>query len=147
MSSHEVNNSVLHNTFDSFDAEKVNNPDDNWNPSDEDFDPFGIAKAAEATKKTKSRKKDDEEETGDYLRISRVPSSGASVTPSVSSRGSVALPPRLIIKFKLHEEVSSVANLERGNEGASEVYVRGTLHVRFTHMTNTIATLIPLLLH
>ena len=48
---------------------------------------------------------------------------------SVNTRGSTALPPKLLIKFKIHEEVSSVALTDNENEGSSDVFVEGTVLV------------------
>ncbi len=45
---------------------------------------------------------------------------------STSSR---LIPPRMLVKFKIHEEVSSVASLSTENEGASDVFVEGTIMV------------------
>jgi len=38
-----------------------------------------------------------------------------------------ALPPRLVVKFKIHEEVSSLAHLSDDNEGISNVTIEGTV--------------------
>ena len=40
-----------------------------------------------------------------------------------------ALPPRLVVKFKIHEEVSSLAHLSDDNEGISNVTIEGTVLV------------------
>lgn len=50
----------------------------------------------------------------------------ASGSKSTSSR---LVPPRMLVKFKIHEEVSSVASLSGEHEGASEVFVEGTVLV------------------
>mmetsp|Transcript_697 Transcript_697/g.970 ORF Transcript_697/g.970 Transcript_697/m.970 type:complete len:357 (-) Transcript_697:115-1185(-) len=49
---------------------------------------------------------------------------------SVSSARSMPLPPKLSIRFIIHEEVSSMALLDAENEGASEVCSEGTLQVQ-----------------
>jgi hypothetical protein len=49
---------------------------------------------------------------------------------SINSTSSKMIPPRMLVKFKIHEEVSSVASLSSENEGASEVFVEGTVLVR-----------------
>jgi hypothetical protein len=51
---------------------------------------------------------------------------------STFSEGSapVLIPPKMLVKFKVHEEVSSVASLSPHNEGNSKVYVQGTIQVR-----------------
>ena len=48
---------------------------------------------------------------------------------SETSRGSAALPPRLIVKFRAHEEVTAVAATGPENEGSSDVFVEGKLSV------------------
>eukprot|EP00934_Nitzschia_sp_Nitz4_P009287 Nitzschia sp. Nitz4//scaffold56_size114212//41724//42805//NITZ4_003943-RA/size114212-processed-gene-0.61-mRNA-1//-1//CDS//3329554685//9277//frame0 len=63
----------------------------------EDFDPFHIGNQAKDT----------------------------SELATVASKASNAIPPRMDVKFKVHEEVSSHAVL--GKEGSSEVYVEGTV--------------------
>lgn len=40
----------------------------------------------------------------------------------------VAIPPKLLVKFNIHEEVNSVANVGVENEGSSEVNVEGKLY-------------------
>jgi hypothetical protein len=92
---------------DSFDAKNAADSED-----DDRFDPFHVG-AVET--KTATRTKSVSKE--------------ASSAVSVGSKGSVALPPRIVVKFRLHEEVSSTAILEHQSEGASDVFIQGTLHV------------------
>jgi hypothetical protein len=94
------------------------------NEEEEDgFDPFHIGEVK--TKKTTPTNGKDHDDGAYHGAISKQ----ASSTASVSSRGSVALPPRIIVKFRLHEEVASAANLEHQSEGASGVFIQGTLRV------------------
>ena len=90
------------NVFDPFVALEQTKDDP---ASNEEFDPFLIAETAEPKKEKR-----------------------VSSAASVSSKGST-LPPRLVVKFKVHEEVSSTANPESENEGSSEVFVLGTVLV------------------
>lgn len=81
----------------------------------EEFDPFQIgASAAGKGKGGKSPRESPDRK-------------GAS---GVFGRASNALPPRLDVKFKVHEEVSSTADTSAENEGSSDVYVEGTVQVR-----------------
>lgn len=45
---------------------------------------------------------------------------------------SAALPPKVIVKFRAHEEVSSLASSSPGEEGASSVHVEGKLAAQVT---------------
>jgi hypothetical protein len=74
-------------------------------------------------------------------------SSGGTDTTSVADNNSMmlsgrdnksivsssALPPRLVVKFKIHEEVSSLAHLSDDNEGISNVTIEGTVLVSLTY--------------
>jgi len=84
----------------------------------EEFDPFQIGATSPTEKKAspaKSRQRKGE------------PSGG-----SVVSKGSTALPPRLDVKFKVHEEISSTADTECEHKGSSSVFVEGIVMVRKT---------------
>ena len=54
----------------------------------------------------------------------------ASEAGSVSSRRSTVLPPKLLVRFHVHEEVSSVAISGAENEGSSDITADGTVTVR-----------------
>ena len=93
----------------------------------EDFDPFGIADAVSTKSKAKSTassKNAIEVNEQEYVRLSN---------KSVSSQKGQALPPKLVVNFKVHEEVSSVSNIDHDSEGASDVFVQATLNVRQLH--------------
>jgi len=47
-----------------------------------------------------------------------------------SIQKSIALPPKIMVKFSIHEEVSSLAKFGVENEGASEVHIEGKLHAQ-----------------
>jgi hypothetical protein len=81
----------------------------------EEFDPFQIG-ATSPTEKKVSPAKNRPRKAG--------PSGG-----SLLSKGSSALPPRLDVKFKVHEEISSTADTEGENEGSSSVFVEGIVMV------------------
>lgn len=52
------------------------------------------------------------------------------VSTSSSNKSMAALPPKLVVKFVIHEEVSSTAKTGVENEGASDIYTEGNLSVR-----------------
>ena len=84
----------------------------------EEFDPFQIGSLPPKSKKV-SPQKSIEGETK------------ATESPrNATGRTSTALPPRLDVKFKVHEEVSSVADPSEENEGSSDILVDGTVLVR-----------------
>lgn len=103
---------------DSFDAENFVD-----NEEEDRFDPFHVGEVE--TTKTSPTKSKHQDDGVNHAVVSKQASSPASV----SSRGSVALPPRIVVKFRLHEEVSSSAILEHESEGASNVFIQGTLLV------------------
>jgi hypothetical protein len=82
----------------------------------EDFDPFQIGNFSEMKIPKGSPKKSPDR---------KVASSGASV----ASRASTKLAPRLEVKFKVHEEVTSYSDPDGENEGSSEILVEGTVQV------------------
>jgi len=51
---------------------------------------------------------------------------------SVVSTSSMTLPPRLVVKFRAHEEVSSVASSEEGEGGSSHVQIEGKISAQVT---------------
>jgi hypothetical protein len=75
---------------------------------------------------------DDDESTGSPSlppELTRVTRSTPS-TPSKASTSNVPLPPKLLVKLTLHEEVSSVAKTGPNNEGSSEVSVEGIIYAQ-----------------
>jgi len=81
----------------------------------DEFDPFHIGTSSPESPKTspsKSRQR-----------------TAASLAGSLPSKGSVALPPRLEVKFKIHEEISSSSDSRVGHEGSSKVFVEGVVKV------------------
>lgn len=61
------------------------------------------------------------------------PKSAPKTAPkSASSPTTPALPPRLVVKFMAHEEVSSVAQAQTGDEGICAVYIEGKLSAQVT---------------
>lgn len=91
----------------SFAAEEVVNADE------EDFDPFNIGVAS--AKSTANAISADSAAADD----------GKSMLSTKSA--SSAIPPKLMVKFQIQEEVSSIANLSDENEGSSDVKVEGTV--------------------
>lgn len=97
---------------------------DPGNPSndDDEFDPFHIGEAAEPKSPVK---KPQGEQKPDKKTENKMNSSA-----SVASNMSTALPPRLVVKFKVHEEIASCFKPTSEQEGASDVFVQGTVLVR-----------------
>eukprot|EP00532_Pseudo-nitzschia_australis_P004450 CAMPEP_0168183644 /NCGR_PEP_ID=MMETSP0139_2-20121125/12713_1 /TAXON_ID=44445 /ORGANISM="Pseudo-nitzschia australis, Strain 10249 10 AB" /LENGTH=326 /DNA_ID=CAMNT_0008105007 /DNA_START=121 /DNA_END=1101 /DNA_ORIENTATION=- len=91
-------------------------------PND-DFDPFHIG--VSCTDSTPNKK--SVAATIDFAAMADNKSIRPGSGSTVKSSGSSALPPRLLIKFKVHEEVTSLANLYNEREGESEVQIEGTL--------------------
>ena len=87
----------------------------------DEFDPFQIGSLPVKSKKASPQKSPE----------GKAKASEAAGTPT--SRASTALPPRLDVKFKIHEEVSSVADSAQESEGASDIVVDGTVLVRLSN--------------
>mmetsp|Transcript_935 Transcript_935/g.1998 ORF Transcript_935/g.1998 Transcript_935/m.1998 type:complete len:319 (-) Transcript_935:395-1351(-) len=74
---------------------------------EDDFDPFQIGVAStNTTMNTKS---------------------AAAIESAAKGKGSPALPPRLMVKFQIHEEVSSVSHISNDTDGSLSVQIEGTL--------------------
>lgn len=88
------------------------------NTKEEDFDPFniGVAPAQSSNSKTKSPKT----AANDFFSAD-FSAAGDDIDTST------ALPPRVVVKFQLQEEVSSVAHSNDEIEGCSDVQIEGTL--------------------
>lgn len=86
----------------------------------DDFDPFQIGTAA-STDDIKKKTQPSGNKTSDDAK-----SVGGS---TVKSSASSALPPRLLVKFQVHEEVSSLTSLSDDSKGSSDVHIEGTLLV------------------
>jgi hypothetical protein len=110
--------------FQSFETPEQSKEAPKETPQDlEDFDPFQIGNFAgiTTTPKSSSKRKSKEEKTSEK----KVASSGGSV----ASRASTKLAPRLEVKFKLHEEVTSTSDPDGENEGSSDIFVEGIVQV------------------
>jgi hypothetical protein len=93
---------------------------------EDDFDPFQVGASSANQSKAKARSIIKEKKQS----AKGKDSSSVSASASVISRGSTALPPRLVIKFRMHEEVSSSVITEGETEGSSSIFVEGTVLVR-----------------
>ena len=108
---------------------------------EDDFDPFqiGVAftdkvkkKSTETSPSSKGKSVSittdyDYTATSDHKSI--ISASGSTIKSSASSS---ALPPRLMVKFKAHEEVSSMSHLSDDNVvGSSNVQIEGTVLVSY----------------
>lgn len=82
----------------------------------EEFDPFQVGDVSPTGKKNSPVKS----------RQRQISSSGGSVV----SKGSTALPPRLDVMFKVHEEISSTPDGSDAAEGSSSMFVEGIVMVR-----------------
>mmetsp|Transcript_17075 Transcript_17075/g.39005 ORF Transcript_17075/g.39005 Transcript_17075/m.39005 type:complete len:338 (+) Transcript_17075:97-1110(+) len=83
----------------------------------EDFDPFQIGVAS------KLNKKSTDANAGMFIPIDAATGDDNKSIKSTSS----ALPPRIMVKLQLEEEVSSIAHLSDRNQGSSEVQIMGTV--------------------
>ena len=90
------------------------------NAGEEDFDPFNIGVASATNANGKSVGVDDSK----------------SVVSAKSSAST--LPPRVMVKFKIEEEVSSTTHLSDESEGSSDVQIEGTVIVSFMKAANQI---------
>lgn len=94
------------------------------------FDPFGLGAAASGVFE-ETVEDNDNDSVGSPIPPPQLKRIGMSESPpikkSVPSRRSSSLPPKMVIKLGLHEEVSSMA--KHDSEGASDVSVEGTLYV------------------
>lgn len=84
------------------------------NTNEEEFDPFGIGVASASNAKKQSPKT----ETDNFF---------SSDFSAAGDDTSTALPPRVLVKFQLQEEVSSVAHSSDEIEGCSDVQIEGTV--------------------
>jgi hypothetical protein len=125
--------------FDPFDDDAASSPPPisaTSNPSCDEFDPFNIG--ASKKKSTKNAENGESSSSTPHHNVHKIGELSSTSTPhraggggaSVSTKGSTALPPRMVVKFIIHEEISSVANVEHESEGASDVFVQGTISVR-----------------
>lgn len=92
-------------------------------PEVEDFDPFEVG-ASSTRAKAKAIIEAGKKNAPDVKKP-------ASNSPG-ASRASNALPPRLEVKFKIHEEISSIAAIGTQSEGSSDVTVEGTVLAQVT---------------
>lgn len=90
------------------------------NDDDEDFDPFNIGNATSNSPKLATN-------NGKIVSTGSAAVDGSKSILSAKSSASSALPPRIMIKFKIQEEVSSIAHLSDENEGSSDVQIEGTV--------------------
>eukprot|EP00536_Pseudo-nitzschia_multiseries_P006514 jgi/Psemu1/324368/estExt_fgenesh1_pg.C_1390018 len=115
----------------SFATEQVVLDDDALQSAEEDdFDPFqiGFASASSTTNMRSSAATTEPAamESGmNHSRPIQTTGTGSMEKPAHSS--SSALPPQMMIKFKIHEEVSSVAHISSDRDGVSDVQIEGTL--------------------
>ena len=94
------------------------------------FDPFGLGDAASTVE---SKVDEEDSSTASPKPPPRLMRLKMSKTPPAKSpsprRMSSPLPPRIVVKLGLHEEVSSIAKAGPDSEGASDVSVEGTVYV------------------
>lgn len=100
--------------FDPFGLHTPQDPDPNLFPIDDNSSTSSPQPPPQVTRLTRSAER-------------QPPSTGENVETSKS----VALPPRMVIKFICHEKVCSVAETGPDNEGASEVRIQGNLSVSY----------------
>lgn len=86
----------------------------------EEFDPFQIGAVPVKSKRTSPQRSIEGK------------AKASETAGTATTRASTALPPRLDVKFKLHEEVTSVADPSEENEGSSDISVDGTVLAQVT---------------
>lgn len=104
------------------------------------FDPFGLhsnANTGTQEDDSSTRSPHPPPEVTRLTRSTEAPEPTSNVAPQqvkpakAPLPAAVALPPRLVVRFTAHEEVSSVAQTGVENEGSSEVFIEGKLSVRY----------------
>ena len=94
------------------------------NADEEEFDPFGIGVDTNANDKSRNPTTNDSNTfSADFA------AADTQSVFSVKSNASSALPPRIMVKFKIEEEVSSIAHFSNKNEGPLDVQIGGTVLV------------------
>jgi len=87
-----------------------------------DFDPFNIGVASSTNAKANGNPK------GTATNNKEKDATNTTVADDGKSASS-SLPPRVMVKFKIQEEVSSTAHISDKNEGSSDVQIEGTVLV------------------
>jgi hypothetical protein len=93
--------------------------------SDPTFDPFGVGQQQQ-------QPNDDAESINspdlppEVTRVTR----STIASPSKASSSNMTLPPKLLVKLTVFEEVSSVAKTGPNNEGSSEVSIEGSIYAQ-----------------
>lgn len=132
-----------------------------FNNASEEFDPFGLQQQQEEQQMPMLVHGGDDNSTASpdppprvtrlssHQSINDVPkrsSTTKSILSTTSSKGMATFPPKLVVKFVIHEEVSSTAKTGVENEGASDIYTEGNLSVRAT-MNEGICTILYMYTH
>lgn len=108
--------------------------------TDEVFDPFGLGdtsmNAMDSYLQDDEKAPDAPADDGSSTRspkpppqLTRLAAVKKKDSPPRSRRISSPLPPKVVVKLGMHEEVSSMAKGGPGDDGASEVSVEGTVYV------------------
>lgn len=108
-------------------------------PSSEIFDPFGLGDTSFHAMENylQDDKKPAADDDGSSTRspkpppqLTRLAAVQKKESPPSNNRISSPLPPRIVVKIGIHEEVSSMAKTGPGqDDGASDVSVEGTVYV------------------
>lgn len=124
--------SMTDNAFDPFDLDELDSSKEGYALTEADFvaqvdsDPFGIADLAEATSVPPAAQEPERKQSPSLPpEVSRVTRSNISVASS-----KLALPPKLVVKLALFEEVVSEAVPGREAEGACQVSIEGTIYTQ-----------------
>lgn len=95
---------------------------------DASFDPFGIA---ELQKREEKKQMDaSPKPPPEVSRITRSNVSSSSATSAQRTGSRLAIPPKMVVKLAIFEDVSSVANMGPDSEGASETLSEGTVYAQ-----------------
>lgn len=112
---------------------------------DDTFDPFQIESTAK-TKRRSSRLKKLFGASGNSKTSSENKNNSNNQAPTQQKKGVMLLPPRLEVKFKVSEEVTSHPSFTNPNEGACDVRITGTVFAQQTSsdaLKNSPFVLIP----
>lgn len=124
---------------------------ENFQQDDFVFDPFGLhsnANTATQEDDSSTRSPQPPPQVNRLTRSTEAPKPTSNATPQppkpakAPPSAAVALPPRLVVRFTAHEEVSSVAQTGVENEGSSEVFIEGKLSVRYEIQQTTFIDLL-----
>ena len=94
-----------------------------------DFDPFNIGVASSTNAKANGNPMGTATHNSEKDATNTAVADDGKPALSAKTSASSTLPPRVMVKFKIQEEVSSTAHISDKNEGSSDVQIEGTVLV------------------